>query len=60
MRPIGRLIVAAALTAATVPALADSMPPDIAEKIAAMGRVIAPPSDGSLTYAIMEFVKMGK
>ena len=48
MRPIGRLIVAVALTATAFPALADSMPPDIADKIAALGRVIAPPQTNAI------------
>lgn len=40
---LSRAIAALTLSFCAAPALADSMPPDIAEKLVAIGRVIAPP-----------------
>ena len=48
MRPIARFAFTAALAALASPTLAGSMPPDIAEKIAALGRVVAPPQTNDI------------
>jgi triacylglycerol lipase len=41
-------LLAATLAATTLPASAGNMPPDVAEKIAAIGRVIAPPQTNAI------------